>query len=254
MKANYYYLKPLAARLNGLLKGLVLAECFSQDKDEVILGFSRAEKTWRKQRDFYLRASLRPDFVALSFPPAFRRAGRNTIDLFEDLIGTTVEAVGVFENERAFFMAFQENKQLVFKLFSNRSNLLLVENGQVTSVFNTRLKADFSLDVRSLHRPIDQSEAAFRAGGGDYRRLFPTFGREVRDRLDAAGHASLPERWQQVQAVVQQLESPVFTIRNEAAGPQFSLLPQPGQPVFTDPLEAANAYVCLLYTSPSPRD
>ena len=33
MQANYYYLKPLAARLNGLLKGLVLAECFSQDKD-----------------------------------------------------------------------------------------------------------------------------------------------------------------------------------------------------------------------------
>lgn len=245
MQTNFYFLKPLVRQLAPLLTGLELADCFSQDKDELLLGFSRPEKTWRKQRDFYLRAMLRPDFAAVSFPSSFRRATRNTIDLFPQLIGKTVQGLYVFENERAFSIVFQENTELIFKLFGNRSNLLLVQDNRVAALFNSRLPQDFSLQPAALHRPIDQSRAAFEAVQGDYRKLFPTFGREIRDRLQTPDYLrlALPERWAYLQALLASFEAPFFSVRDNHGEPELSLLPAPGESTFTDPIGAANAFV-----------
>ena len=52
---NYFFLRRLAGALHTELVGLELTECFSQNKDELILGFSN------KQKDLYIKASLTPD-------------------------------------------------------------------------------------------------------------------------------------------------------------------------------------------------
>ena len=77
---NYFFLKRLAASLDGKLKDLDLVECFSQNKDELILAFADDES------EFYIRANLDPVVSLLQFPESFARAGKNSVDLFKTLI------------------------------------------------------------------------------------------------------------------------------------------------------------------------
>lgn len=244
MQSNYYFLRQLSNELENQLKGLVLAECFSQEKDELVIGFCPEEKQWRKKRDFYIRATIRPDFVALSFPDDFRRAGRNTVDLFSELLDKPVLGVRQFLNERAFSIEFAEEYHLVFKLFGNRSNLVLIQGTQVLDLFHNKLVSDENLDIQTLDRPLDQSREAFDRANGDWRKLFPTFGKDVTSWLDRHHYRSLPidEKWALVEQVRAYVENPQYYIKTVEYQPVLTLIPDDAEKTFTNPIEAANGF------------
>lgn len=244
MQSNYYFLRQLSAELGKRLNGMVLAECFSQEKDELVIGFCEDGKQWRKRRDVYIRATIRPDFVALSFPDDFRRAGKNTVDLFSELVDKPVTGVRQFLNERAFSIDFEDDLHLVFKLFGNRSNLVLVQGIEVTDLFHNKLVTDEQLDIRQLDRPLDQSRAAFDAAGGDWRKLFPTFGKDISGWLDRHGYrtGSVDERWALVQEVLGFVNNPVYYLKTVDYQPVLTLVPEEAEKSFTDPVEAANGF------------
>ncbi len=244
MHTNHYFLRQLVPALHERLAGLVLAECFSQERDELVLGFSRPEKLWRARREFYLRALLRPDFVALSFPEEFRRAGRNSVDLFPELLERPVEGIRLFENERAFSLEFPEGYRLVFKLFGNRSNLILFEGEVPIDLFNSHLLSDEALRLGTFDRYLDQSYAAFERAGGDWRKGFPTFGKQVAGWLEGRGYASrsIPERWALVQEALGFLEKPRFFLVTEAGVPVLTLVPPAPLTPSPSPLGEGSTY------------
>jgi hypothetical protein len=247
MHTNFYFLRQLTPRLSEKLAGLVLAECFSQERDELVLGFCPDGKQWRYRRDFYIRATLRGDFAALAFPDEFRRAGKNSVDLFADLLNRPVLGVQQFLNERAFALLFDDDWALLFKLYGNRSNLVLFHGDEAVELFNNKLVADENLRLSTLDRPIDQSRAAFEWAGGDWKKLFPTFGKEVNTALEMhlANGADLATRWQVVDAMRERLENPAgFFVKNLNHQLVLSLLPEGGEVVRTEtePLAAANAF------------
>ncbi|MBC7890903.1 MAG: DUF814 domain-containing protein [Sphingobacteriaceae bacterium] len=246
MHTNHYFLRQLTVQLAPKLIGLVLAECFSQEKDELVLGFCPDGKQWRHRRDGYIRATLRGDFAALAFPDEFRRAGKNSVDLFGDLLNRPVLAVRQFQNERAFALVFDDDWTLVFKLFGNRSNLVLFRGEEALELFQNRLVADNNLVLNALDRAIDQSRAAFDQADGDWRKLFPTFGKEVNGALNTelAGVTDTDQRWQSVQRMRERLENPTqFFIKNIEHQPVLSLLAEGGEirQTFVEPIAAANA-------------
>ncbi|MFN8355124.1 MAG: NFACT RNA binding domain-containing protein [Spirosomataceae bacterium] len=243
MQTNYYFLRQLSKRLSTELSNLVLAECFSQEKDELVLGFCTDGKQWRKRRDFYIKAVLRPDFVCLSFPDEFRRASKNSVDLFTDLVDLHVTEVRQFLNERAFAIVFEQGYTLLFKLFGNRSNVLLFKHNEVQSIFNSKLNADFRLTLQQLDRPLSQTYEAYQQAGFDHKKLYPTFGKEVNEYLEKWGDLSGNTGWNRLQEVVKQLEQPTFYVSNIHLQPSLVLLPL-GEvsKTFQDPLVAANDF------------
>ncbi len=258
MQTNFYFLRQLTPRLSEKLVGLVLAECFSQEKDELVLGFCPDGKQWRHRRDFYIRATLRGDFAALAFPEEFRRAGKNSVDLFSELLNRPVIGVRQFLNERAFALLFDDDWALLFKLYGNRSNLVLFHGDEAVDLFNTKLAADENLKLSTLDRPLDQSRAALEWAGGDWKKLFPTFGKEVNQALTTAlAGVTDPEiRWQTVNAMRQRLENPAgFFVKNLDFQLVLSLLAEGGEIVRTEtePLLAANAFY-YAYTKISTLD
>ena len=62
-------------------------ECFSQDRDELVLVFAQAKGKANYYRPFYLKTTLRPEFSGLLFPEVVQRARTNSIDLFGQVIG-----------------------------------------------------------------------------------------------------------------------------------------------------------------------
>jgi predicted ribosome quality control (RQC) complex YloA/Tae2 family protein len=238
VQTNYYFLRQLSKRLEIELEGMVLAECFSQEKDELLIGFCTDGKQWRKKRDFYIKAVLHPDFPCLNFPEDFKRAGRNSVDLFKDLVDLKVLKVRQFLNERAFGIYFENDFVLLFKMYGNRSNIILFHENKVIDLLHNKLIVDNNLDLDTLDRAIEQSEKAFNEHG--WKVTFPTFGKEIGQYSKTFPTVD----WNNLQVVLKQLENPVFYLKTLDYQPILSLIEEGGeiQKTFTDPIEASNAF------------
>ena len=245
MHQNYYFLRQLAPALDANMRGKQLIEAFSQEKDELILIVAiQQEETI--QNPFFIKASLRSDFSCLSFPTQFDRARRNSVNLFTGLYGKTVEGVRVSENERALVIDFGADA-LVFKLFGNRSNCIHFDkNGAARYLFNSKLAMDAQLVFSSLDRPIDQSFEAFVSAEGNYKKLFPTFGKLVTEVLDARlkERVELPEKWKVIQHLLNELHQPAgYYITFIDQIPALSLLAVGAvKESLDDPIEALNRF------------
>lgn len=260
MHTNYYFLRQLAPVLQNRLQGLYFMECFSQDRDEVVLAFAQARGKANYYKPVFIKATLRPDFSGLLITDDVRRARTNSVDLFNNLTGNeggddpdrpgmetpgkAVLGVRSFLNERCLAIQLADGYTLLFKFFGNRPNLLIFNGNEVEDLFNTKLVADKNLLLDTIDRPIDQTEAAFRAAGGDYRKLFPTFGKLVRAYVEKRGQeAGIGPSWTVLQAVVQELDQPTYSLIRFEHRPALSLVPL-AEPIRTwaDPIEATNGF------------
>lgn len=201
---NYFFLKRLAEELHQQLVGLSLLECFSQNKDELILGFASQEK------ELYIRANLDPNISMLSFPDQFHRAGKNSVDLFPQLINQKVKGVQVFSYERSFEIQFEKDS-LIFKLHVRRANLLLYSQGHVVDVFRKSLAADYELTKDDLNQNIELSESYFKESNEDPLHLMPALGKEIKAYLDTSGFYNRSDRWRAFNELLHQLEqNPIY--------------------------------------------
>ncbi len=245
MHTNYYFLRQLAPVLEQHLTGLSFMECFSQDRDEVVLVFAQAKGKINYYKPFHIKATLRPDFSGLYFPPAVHRARTNSVDLFGDVIGeeTTgrlVLGVRSFLNERCLGITLADGYTMVFKFFGNRPNLLAFRDDEVTDLFSHNLITDKQLRLSQLDRPLDQSRQAYEAAEFSVRRVFPTFGKAAPETND----------WPSIQERLRLLEQPRYYLTRANYRPALWLVPPPEVDgtegatvmVFDDPVEAANRF------------
>jgi hypothetical protein len=101
MHHNYHYLKYLCPELSTKFKGLQIINCFSQNKDELVIGCADED------RQLFIRANLLPVISCLSFQGDFKRSKRNTVSLFPELIGQRIIDIQVFSYERSFKLNFE---------------------------------------------------------------------------------------------------------------------------------------------------
>jgi predicted ribosome quality control (RQC) complex YloA/Tae2 family protein len=219
--------------------GWTVATCFSQEKDELVLGFIRNEE------EFYIKAILRSDFACLVFPETFQRARKNSVDLFEKSIGLQIQEVIQFGNERSFALVLENEYLLLFKMHGNRSNIILFRQNEAIDVFHNKLANDFSILPASLHRQLDQTFEAFIANDCKWQALFPTFGKLLTHYIlskgfegkDAAG------KWKIIEETLLLLQTPVFYITFLDDSPALSLVPVGDiRQTTSNAIEAANLF------------
>lgn len=240
MHLSYYFIRQISQYLAETICDWQLGTAFSQEKDELILGF------YLGRQEFFIRAQLTPQWVGVSFPAHYAKAKANAIELFEMLHGRRLMRVEQFHNERAFCLHFEEDYCLLFKLFGNRSNLIVYKGNEVIDLFHKKMEEDTRLHPSSLHRSIELSEEAFIASGGKIRELFPAFDRLTMRYIELQGWLQLPlqAQWQKLLALHEQLLTPrQYYVGMQADKPQLSLIEHPELQVHcttTSPIEAAN--------------
>ncbi|MFY0607729.1 MAG: DUF814 domain-containing protein [Cyclobacteriaceae bacterium] len=242
---NYFFLKRLAKHLNPKLQGKQLLECFTQNKDELILGF--ADET----ESFYIRANLTPSISLLHFSNDFKRAKKNSLSLFETLINKQVKNVEAFKNERSFYIDFSDESKLVFKMHGSRSNILLFSTDGSLSLFRNVLINDTKLEFHSFDNDLTISEERLSALEYDVRQFLPALGKEVNDYLHQLGYQQQTQegKWQMLNQLLIDIEQSDITILQPAnTPPQLSLLPTLSgeQLQFKNAVEAANKYYELF--------
>ncbi len=94
MLRHYYTLYKIAQEVSAHCKGALLTECFTQDKGTLVVCFERGAERW------YVEYSLDVRSGGMSMRKDFHRARSNTVDLFPQLLGRTVEAVTMADHER----------------------------------------------------------------------------------------------------------------------------------------------------------
>lgn len=257
MHQNYHFLQHLVKALRPLAVGLKFMECFSQEKDELVIILAHARGKNNYYRPFFIRATLRPDFACLNFPDDFSRARQNSADLFEILYDLNVIDVRQFANERAIGLVLEHNYMVVFKLFGNRSNAVLFQNDEVIDLFHSNLVSDNHLRLSQLDRTLDQTWEAYQAANYDHRKLFPTFGKEVNAYLAPRGVPSQPPEgeksapppgagglyWQIIQEALTLLANPSFQISLWNHQPTLTLVPL-GEVIreYSEPIAAINDF------------
>ena len=247
MHNNYYFLRQLTTRLSRFLTGASLAEAFSQNRDELILGFTTHDPGTKA---FFIKAYLDAKFCCLQFPEDFHRARKNSVNLFEDIIGATVQKIYQFENERSFALHLvgreQQAYQLLFKMHGNRSNIIMFREQQVVEVFKNSLANDAALSLAELDRTLEINYEQFEQAGGLPSALYPTLGKLPNYYLQHHQYDSLtrPQQWELLQRTIQQLEQPEqFYVIQLDDQIHLSLLPLGTiQAQYTDPIEAINAF------------
>ncbi len=238
MHNNYFFLQKLVVQLRQALMYARLKQCFSQEKDELVLGFER-----QNGEDFWIKCVLGSQFSILQFPDQFHRAGRNSVDLFSDLLLAEVQAVEMFQNERAFSIHLLGDFVLVFKLFGNRSNLILFRDSTYQAQFQGKLKNDQSIELHQIDRVIQQDYQSFLENDGEVFSLFPTLGKEGLAYLNRNGFETLgtQDRWTLIQQMLNELDQDVFYIAASEKGVYLTLFPvNDFLYKSTNPIEALN--------------
>ncbi|OGX87076.1 NFACT RNA binding domain-containing protein [Hymenobacter glacialis] len=140
MHTNYYFLRQLAPALTERLRGYRVAVCFSQEKDELVVGLTNGTA------EFWLKAQLGATFPALALPETFQRARTNSADLFTDMLGQQVETVAAWPQDRVLQVNFRSGARLVFKLYGPRPNAIFRTGSEaVAQLFQQKLLADGEL-------------------------------------------------------------------------------------------------------------
>ncbi len=209
MHNNFYLLRQLATELHQQLEGAMLVECFSQNKDELILIFQK-----KNRNAFYIQAHLTNQFSILNFPTEFRRAKRNTISLFEELNMLAVKSVTVAQHERAFVISLAKEFQLIFKLYGNHANVAVCKSNVVKSLFKSSLKLDWELNPKTLSRAVNHSFEAFQNNEFSVKKTFFTLGNLAEQYHETLGFADLApqEQFDMVLQTLTYLEHPQYYI------------------------------------------
>mgnify|MGYP005845522487 CR=1 FL=1 len=144
---NYFGLAALAHELQPWI-GATWVRSFSQQKDEWV-------GTLRDQRRvLHLRASCRSTLPYVVPEVQFRRARANSVDLFPELIGRTLTGIDLVDLDRVLVCELSGGWSLAFKMYGNRSNLLVLHDGRVVNLFRRSLKEDFDWQpARPLRSP-----------------------------------------------------------------------------------------------------
>ena len=242
MHTNYYYLRLLSSRLNLLLNEYILVECFSQQKEEVLFVFRNQDGIV-----FVIQAHLTSRFSSLYFPEQFHRARRNSTNLFPELIGKKIQLVRQIENDRSFVIVFEDHYQLLFKLYGNRSNLILFQSDQLLRIFNRKLKNDFSINLSGADKTADHSLEYFLEHG--YKKSFYTFARIAERVLNLNDLTEEdPDIYNKIRELISEFEKGIMYIVNDGGIIYLSLCPT-GQILeqYTDPVKASNAFFHYYY-------
>jgi predicted ribosome quality control (RQC) complex YloA/Tae2 family protein len=226
MHTNYYFLRQLAPALTERLRGYRVAVCFTQEKDELIIGLTDGGK------EFWLKAQLGANFPALALPETFQRARSNSVDLFPDMLGEQVESVAAWPQDRVLQVNFRSGARLVFKLYGPRPNAIFrTAPDAPAQLFQQKLLADADLKPQPaapLAPKSSESSQSVQFAASAVQKLPPPLADLPLRYLRTQGYDPAPPeaKTRLVNQVLAQLEKPAHYYLIQLDGrTRLSLLP-----------------------------
>ena len=95
MVTHYFTLHALSKELDGTLRNAVVREVFTQQKNELLI------VTESNGNERCLNISVEPKLNFIFLRDVFARAKKNSVDLFQSIVGKTIQKIVLQKYERA---------------------------------------------------------------------------------------------------------------------------------------------------------
>mgnify|MGYP000849544456 CR=1 FL=1 len=128
---HFYTLFQVVEDLKLKLQNAIIVECFTQEKDEIIIVLDNGEDLYN------LCINLSANDQAIYIKDKFARARSNSYDLFKEIIGDTLRNIDIANNDRTVF--FRLNlKTIVVNLASGSEHNFIILNKEhiIENAFN----------------------------------------------------------------------------------------------------------------------
>lgn len=149
VQSSFFILNSFSKLLNEDLKQAVFQECFSSAPDEIVLVF--------KQKDlspFYLKVLLKDTFQCIYVPLEISKPKQNVHPYFTDVYGLSVVKVFSGSNDRSLIIELTDGSLILFKMYANRSNILLISDGKVSEIVKKVHSRDMEFPLGSINKQI----------------------------------------------------------------------------------------------------
>ena len=209
MHNNYHLIRILTRELESVLTESILIEAYSHNKEEAVFSFVTQD-----EKEFHIVAHLGSEFSCLHFPNEHQKPKRKFVNIFGELYGFRVKKIIQAKNDRLFVIQLSEDYKLVFKLYGNRSNILLLKDDQLVKLFKNNLKQDLSFSIHSIDRSMNVSLDYFKSNNGDWKKIYFTLGEVAGRYFERRNLDSLKEneQFKLIQEILTDLDAPVFYI------------------------------------------
>ncbi|MBI4810728.1 MAG: DUF814 domain-containing protein [Ignavibacteriales bacterium] len=129
MPVNYFTLKALSGELHSILQGAVIKEVFTQHRNELLITFDCSPNHSAKEQIKTLFTSVEPKFNYIFLRENVSRAKKNSVDLFTEILESTVQQISIHPVDRILFMDLQPTKRLLIQLYNTiESNIFLIDD------------------------------------------------------------------------------------------------------------------------------
>lgn len=240
MQIHYFTLLRLADQLKNSYQGAELVECFTQDRDELVLGFGLPD------RDLYLRVCCGAPMVAVWPMDSFSKAKRNVLSLFKAAVGKKILDIRVTPWDRVMELKLEEGMSMILKMHGLKSNVILVKEGEVIEIFRQGFPEDWDFEAKGMEGPdLHSFHALFNASDGTteaLRKLNPAFDKHFAKAFEkqfdpTADPVAILEK------IIQQAKTGEFYVFKGSNKVEFSILPvAENKRSFNDPMEALNTF------------
>lgn len=149
MQSSFFILHTLAERFNQELQGAIFSECFSPQADEICLVFNRKDQT-----SFYLKALLKDTFQCISAPEEITKPKHNVHPYFTEVNGLAVQRIYAGSNDRSIVIELIDGSNILFKMYANRSNVLLIGETGVVEIVKKVHARDYEFLLNAIHKTI----------------------------------------------------------------------------------------------------
>jgi predicted ribosome quality control (RQC) complex YloA/Tae2 family protein len=149
---HYHTVVSISSAFSEMLQGYLLCDAFSLNRNEFVAIFQKDAE----YLSIRLLIEARSGFIFVS-EGKFERTGSVYL-LFQSLIGKEILSVQQHPNNRSFAFCFDENLDLVFKLYGGLSNVIFFGQGEPIEAFRTSIENDLTQPLSSLHQSQNKYE------------------------------------------------------------------------------------------------
>jgi predicted ribosome quality control (RQC) complex YloA/Tae2 family protein len=225
MALGYFFLEKFVRKIHPLLEGSKFRSLLTHRKNALVIEFSDSNG-----KEQYLTLDLSPGREIYNLTNSFSYPKKNTTHLFQDLNGVGVLGIEIVKHERVFFIKTEiKNLLLVFKIFGNRSNVILIKNTKVIELFKNRNKDDLNFNLKDLQPLSTDIERAIK-NPNELNKSFPFIDKATGRYLFEKGYYDLGIELQRdfLKKLEVQLEKRSAFYISPEDPPELSFFPFPG--------------------------
>jgi len=138
MLSNYYTLSAVASDLNARLRGVVIGEAYTQERNELVTTF--------RGQPGGLVISCQPEANTLYFHPSFTRSRKNSTNVLDEVAGKDILSVSMSPSDRVVQFSLIGGLSMYACFFGPKANVLVVDpDNMVIDAFKKSRTAEHRL-------------------------------------------------------------------------------------------------------------